>query len=46
MLDGIHRLLKADLAGRQLIETKQVRSDCIGMIACSAGPPAFEGEQL
>jgi hypothetical protein len=35
MLDGVHRLLKADLADRELVETKPVLPDCLDIIACS-----------
>jgi hypothetical protein len=35
VLDGVHRLLKADLAGMRLVETKQVPPRCLDIIACS-----------
>jgi len=35
MLDGVHRLLKADLAGMQLVQTKPVPPRCLDIIACS-----------
>lgn len=35
MLDGVHRLLKADLAGLRLVETKPVPPRCLDLIACS-----------
>ena len=35
MLDGVHRLLKADLAGLQLVATKPVPPRCLDIIACS-----------
>ena len=35
MLDGMHRLLKADLAGMQLVQTKPVPPRCLDIIACS-----------
>jgi hypothetical protein len=35
VLDGVHRLLKADLAGMRLVQTKQVPPRCLDIIACS-----------
>ena len=35
MLDGVHRLLKADLVGLQLVDTKPVPPHCLDIIACS-----------
>jgi hypothetical protein len=35
MLDGVHRLLKADLAGMQLVDTNPVPPRCLDIIACS-----------
>ncbi|MDR0344396.1 MAG: hypothetical protein LBI49_15050 [Nocardiopsaceae bacterium] len=35
ILDGVHRLLKADLTGRQVINTKQVTTACLDLIARS-----------
>ena len=35
MLDGVHRLQKADLVGMQLVQTKPVPPRCLGIIACS-----------
>ena len=34
MLDGVHRLLKADLVGMHLVQTKPVPPRCLDIITC------------